>query len=115
MLEASRVSGRLHSAEQTYHVFYHVRAALAALSSNVACSTPFWQWLKQLPEWQELAQVGGPALMASSRLAAGPQAEDCLESFEGLYGRLLGTGMTHEDVSNAHVWWRLWVCWQMMK
>lgn len=98
MLEASRVSGRLHSAEQTYHVFYHVRAALAALSNSAACSRPFWQWLRQLPEWQELAQVGSPALLASSRLAVGPKAEECLESFERLYGRLLGAGMTHADI-----------------
>lgn len=111
MLEASRVTGILPKAERTYHVFYLLRAALAAGQKSLASGGPppaaassaasLWQDLASTTEWVRAVRAGGPMLAASSRLTGGPAEAECLAKFEVLVERLLGTGMTYSQVASC--------------
>mmetsp|Transcript_116217 Transcript_116217/g.205819 ORF Transcript_116217/g.205819 Transcript_116217/m.205819 type:complete len:1162 (-) Transcript_116217:214-3699(-) len=111
MLEASRVTGSLPKAERTYHVFYLLRAALAAGQSMLVtgvrppASSPsaasLWKNLASAPEWAQAVRAGGPVLSASARLCGGPSEAECLAQFETLVERLLGTGMTYGQVASC--------------
>ncbi|CAE8741661.1 unnamed protein product, partial [Polarella glacialis] len=101
MLEASRVAGDLPDGERTYHIFYLLRAALSALSSQQAPSGPFWARLAVAPEWSELVKIAGPLMAASKRLSNGPKDARCLEWFEGLVEGLIATGMRNIEVAEC--------------
>jgi len=95
MLEVARVVGTLMSGEQTYHVFYQLRAAVSALASgqhveHASCSA-----------WAKVVGLSSRALMASPRLQAGPEAEDCLRGFQDLCSRLLCLGMSTAQLASC--------------
>jgi myosin-5 len=101
MLEASRVSGDLPQGERTYHVFYLLRAALAALAAGSTPQGHFWTRLSHAPEWMDLARVASTALAASPRLDNGPPADRCMEWFEALHEGLVKIGMRHGEVAEC--------------
>mmetsp|Transcript_13867 Transcript_13867/g.25492 ORF Transcript_13867/g.25492 Transcript_13867/m.25492 type:complete len:1236 (+) Transcript_13867:41-3748(+) len=99
MLEASRVAGALPEGEDTYHVFYLLRAAILTLASGNLPSGNFWARLSRSPEWTELSRVTMNDFASSGRLSSNTMtARRNLDWFEDLCSGLVALGIAEKEV-----------------
>lgn len=97
MLESSRVAGVLPEGERTYHVFYLLRAGLAA-SAPSRTKRPPCEILDQSTDWKNLIEDSMEFMQNSPRLASDTPDDEYVHRFQELVEGLFRTGLDVDKV-----------------